>query len=174
MNLYHVSGVKNQVTSDFVKYISGLIFSSLAVDKVLSLFCYRFLVGFLTQVHEVFFLFTLQWPTAEQWQKERKNHVFIYWQKYGLEKQWHTDKSVPLTLGFFLLLSSQKIESSCTPSSLFNKKTSWPKSNNASYFQQSRLAFEMWALSTFIGIVQYQYFWLCYACGIMCTYQRKY
>lgn len=58
-----------------------------------------------------------------------------------------------LKLCFFLLLSRKRIER--FQSALFSKKGSWPKSDNASYFQQSCLVFEMLSLNTFIGIVQW-------------------
>lgn len=104
MNLYHVSELVT-VTSDFVKCISGLLFSSWLLIRFC--LCYRFPVGFLTQVHEVFSL-CLLYNDLQLSNGKRGKHVFIYWQKYGLEKQCHTDKSVPFETGFLFIVKQSE------------------------------------------------------------------
>lgn len=79
MNLYNVSGVKNLVISDCVNHTSGLLFSSLGVYEVLSLFCSRFLGGFLIWLDEAFSVFTLHDLYLSMSQREGKAcfHILI-------------------------------------------------------------------------------------------------
>lgn len=139
-NLHNVSAFENYFGFFQIYFRTPFWFPCCLWGFCLVLFCFVFVANLLIQLHEegvcvcVYSILTYIWVMAKKGWK--KKHVFIYWWRYGLEKQWHTDQFVAQKSGIvFLLLRNWRIES--FSEHFVNKKGS----SNTSYFQLKLFGF---------------------------------
>lgn len=93
-----MSAVKIKLFKIFFKYISGLLSGFMAVYEAFDLLCSALffwlasLFSFTKKASVCLLYIDLQLSSDKD--RGKKKHVFLYQERHGLEKQWHTDQFV--------------------------------------------------------------------------------